>query len=80
MMCLAGCGKFRRGYDAPSRDVGHSVLLDLAQEAIGSLVGEVRAPESNQVLKARMHIRGNEMLLHNCDGQFRRDEVWRRLR
>lgn len=84
--CGAGiCGqvervKDRRGYDAPSRDVGRAVLVNLVPEADGTYAGDVWEPARGALLEAKVKVKGNRMVLHKCNDTKCRDEVWRRVR
>lgn len=72
--------KNRRGYDAPSRAVGHVVLKDLVPSGDGSFSGQLREPYSATAVQALMKVQGDMMRIHNCDGDRCRDVVWRRVR
>lgn len=72
--------KDRRGYDTPSRAVGHRMLWDLEQAGDGSFVGHLLPPGSSSLRTARLRVQGNVMQVESCDGAGCRAEVWTRLR
>ncbi|WP_037967949.1 DUF2147 domain-containing protein [Sulfitobacter guttiformis] len=72
--------KDRRGYDAPSRSVGHRVLINLVPDEEGMFSGDVWEPASNKLLRARMKVEGNLMRFENCNGMECSKVTWRRVR
>ena len=72
--------KDRRGYDTPSNAVGRQMIRDMIAQPDGSYQGTIWEPASNRMLVAKMHVRGNQLQVQNCDGDVCRDVVWNRLR
>ncbi|MEH6644068.1 hypothetical protein [Sulfitobacter sp.] len=70
----------RQGYDAPSRDVGRPVLVNLVPEVDGGFAGQVWEPLVNRMMSVRMQVEGNLMRFQNFHESDCRNEVWRRVR